>query len=96
MTQYNSVNEALDAISEAMADLRGEALAGRMLATVTLDLLLQVSSEPRKLLSILEETIERSVAKIEFPAEPSDLDNKAREIARLRCLETLDSIRSMY
>ncbi len=92
----NDINDILEAIYQQLADLRGEALAGRVLASMAIQALLNRVPDPKKDLIAIEAAIDDIFDRLKQPnldSDSDDLNEKAREVGRLRAIETIHGIR---
>lgn len=79
---------------EQIAAIRGEALAGRLLARMTLQVVAQLSPDARQLLDSLSRHADGSlnISTAVTDGDP-ELDNLALEVARIRIQEDLATIK---
>ena len=99
--QFDDVNEAFAAFAKEIAIVRGEAIAGRLLAIQALDLMLFASEggQTDAVLQKLDDNIQGALNAMRFSGESpevEELDALSREHARMRCLELLDEARTRH
>ncbi len=99
MAEFEDVNAAFAAVAQQLAELKGEAAAGRLLAIHALDLILGLAPNPAQVLESLDRRIDATINALypetDDPAV-SRLNAISTEAARIRCQELLDSLRSHH
>ena len=94
--RYNSVEEAFDFIAGELASIRGEAMAARALASIALDWLVSLSPDKAASINNIGEQIDQMLNSLKFVAGDADMNEKMREIARLRCDDTMANIKRRH
>ncbi|NTJ63543.1 hypothetical protein G6M50_38055 [Agrobacterium rhizogenes] len=79
-----------------IADVRGEALAGRLLSTIALDFLLLNGTDKKAALDYFTMQIDRDLNAMTFVDGDAMSNEKVREIARLRAHQAIDSLRDAH
>jgi len=88
--------ELLDYLEKTLADIRGEALAGRLLARTMMASLLANRSDRDTLLERFEKDIDKAINKFKLGDGKKPLGAEeilTLETARMRCVQVLDALR---
>ncbi len=86
----------MDEIYEQLADVRGEATAGRILAAIALDFILLSTPDKNSALDYFTMQIDRDLNAMTFAGGDAALNEKVREIARIRAHQAIDSLRDVH
>jgi hypothetical protein len=86
----------MDEVYEQLAEVRGEALAGRILATIALDFILLNTPDKVRALDYFTMQIDRDLNAMTFVGGDAVLNEKAREIARNQAHQAIDSLRDAH
>lgn len=85
--KFENRDEQLKDIYEQLADLRGEALAGRLVAGFAVEILARQSDNPEKLAESLEHYIDNSFNSLVQHSGDEAMNQKTKEVGRLRAQE---------
>ncbi len=83
-------------IFDQIADVRGEALAGRLLAEIALDCILRNTAFKAEALDYFAMQIDRDLNAANFVGGDAVQNEKVREIARLRAHQAIDGLRAAH
>lgn len=86
----------MDDIYEQIADVRGEALAGRLLAEIALDFVLRATDDKTALCEHFTMQIDRDLNAMQFVGGDANRNAQVREIARLRAHQAIEGLRASH
>jgi flagellar biosynthesis chaperone FliJ len=92
--EFENVNDALRHMMRVVSEIRGEAIAGQMLAMVAVDILLVQSSDRSAFIDQLEKRLDQQLNQLQPAGESTpEFDAVARETARSQVYALLDTLR---
>lgn len=81
---------------EQIAEIRAEALAGRLLARLTLQVLMSSRSDAERVLDIMSDLADQTLDKSPAVTPGNEvLDNHVLEVARIRIQQDLAAVKAM-
>lgn len=80
-------------IFQQLAEVRGEAMAARLLVRISLDYAVRTSEDREKTLAFIINQIDRDLNAATFSGGDDELNDRARETARFHAHEVVDDIR---
>ena len=92
MVVFKDMNEVMAFLSRSLADIRGEALAGQFLGLLAIDLVLKRSPDRQAVLDELSVEADAAFDSLIVQGGTVALDERIREVARLRCHEMMSEI----
>ena len=81
---------------EQIAEIRGEATAGRILAEIALDFLLKHTTDKTAACEYFTMQIDRDLNAMTFVGGDATLNERVREIARLRAHQAIEGLRGAH
>jgi hypothetical protein len=93
MKEYANLNELLADLTPQLAEMRGESLAARLLATAGLDWLLSRTPVPDHSLANISKMLDGAFDHLRERGGDESLNQRMIEVAQARCDEILSEIK---